>query len=165
MGQIGSAARYLCDLGIQRDDRVALVLPNGPEMATAFISVMGVATAAPLNPDTPASELAFVLQDLGVKRLIVLEDDRSPAAEVAEERSIPVSRIAPLLDQSAGDPRSGRRCPWSPGGLASPEDVALVLHTSATTARPKVVPLTTLISAPPWPAFVRRTGSVHPIGA
>ena len=37
-------------LGIGRNDRVAIVLPNGPEMATAFVSVAAGATTAPLNP-------------------------------------------------------------------------------------------------------------------
>ena len=37
-------------IGIGRNDRVAIVLPNGPEMATAFVTVACAATTAPLNP-------------------------------------------------------------------------------------------------------------------
>ena len=37
--------------GVGRNDRVAIVLPNGPDMATAFIGIASGATAAPLNPD------------------------------------------------------------------------------------------------------------------
>ncbi len=33
-----------------RGDRVAIVLPNGPEMATAFVTIAQAATTAPLNP-------------------------------------------------------------------------------------------------------------------
>ena len=40
----------LNDLGIGLGDRVAIVLPNGPEMATTFLCVASAATSAPLNP-------------------------------------------------------------------------------------------------------------------
>ena len=43
--------------GIGRGDRVAIVLPNGPEMATAFLSVAAAATTAPLNPSASSSSL------------------------------------------------------------------------------------------------------------
>src|SRR6187399_2694616 len=53
-GQLGQEiARITAMLNandIQRNDRVALVLPNGPEMAIAFLGVAAGATAAPLNP-------------------------------------------------------------------------------------------------------------------
>ena len=42
-------AQTLHRAGIGRGDRVAIVLPNGPEMATAFLTVAQVATTAPLN--------------------------------------------------------------------------------------------------------------------
>src|SRR4051812_44167380 len=50
--------------GIGRNDRVAIVLPNGPEMATAFIAVACAATCAPLNPGYTADEFEFYLTDL-----------------------------------------------------------------------------------------------------
>ena len=48
-------------VGIGRGDRVAIVLPNGPEMATAFVAVACGATTAPLNPAYRAEELDFYL--------------------------------------------------------------------------------------------------------
>ena len=50
--------------GIGRGDRVAIVLPNGPEMATAFLAVAAGATTAPLNPAYRADEFEFYLTDL-----------------------------------------------------------------------------------------------------
>ena len=44
--------------GIGRNDRVAIVLDNGPEMAAAFVSVAAGATAAPLNPGPLSSAIA-----------------------------------------------------------------------------------------------------------
>ena len=41
-------------LGIGRNDRVAMVLPNGPEMAVAFVSIAAGATTAPSEPGIQA---------------------------------------------------------------------------------------------------------------
>ena len=51
-------------MGVGRHDRVAIVLPQGPEMATAFIAVAACATSAPLNPAYRANEFEFYLADL-----------------------------------------------------------------------------------------------------
>ena len=45
--------------GIGRNDRVAIVLDNGPEMAAAFLCISAGATAAPLNPAYRADEFEF----------------------------------------------------------------------------------------------------------
>src|SRR4051812_20686596 len=58
-------------LGIGRGDRVGIVLPNGPEMAAAFIAVASAATAAPLNPGYRTDEFEFYLTDLRARALIV----------------------------------------------------------------------------------------------
>ncbi|MEQ4600612.1 MAG: AMP-binding protein, partial [Methylobacteriaceae bacterium] len=60
--------RTVADLnarGIGRGDRVAIVLPNGPEMAAAFIAVAAGTTSAPLNPSYKADEFEFYMSDLG----------------------------------------------------------------------------------------------------
>lgn len=131
-------------LGIGRNDRVAIVLPNGPEMAAAFVAIACSATTAPLNPAYGREEFDFYLEDLQAKALVMLEDDESPAAEAAQAFGVPIIRLAPtktvgafrLLGEAA---RQGERAAIP--GYAAPADIALVLHTSGTTSRPKIVPL------------------------
>jgi acyl-CoA synthetase (AMP-forming)/AMP-acid ligase II len=133
-------------LGVGRNDRVALVLPNGPEMATAFVAVAAGATAAPLNPAYRADEFEFYLSDLKAKVLIVERGSSSPALGVAAKLKIPVVEavraatdpagvfeLIPVAGGAAGVPASS--------GFAKPDECALVLHTSGTTSRPKIVPL------------------------
>ena len=62
--------------GIGAQDRVAIVLPNGPEMATAFVTVAQSATTAPLNPAYTEDEFAFYIEDLGAKLLLVLAGNK-----------------------------------------------------------------------------------------
>ena len=134
----------LGELGIGRNDRVAMVLPNGPEMALAFLWVASAAASAPLNPAYRAPEFDFYLSDLDARALVVLPGDDSPAVAVARARHIPVIELIPCTDGPAGlFTLVGEARPLaSSAGPAQPDDLALVLHTSGTTSRPKMVPLT-----------------------
>ena len=132
--------------GIGRGDRVAIVLPNGPEMAATFLAVAAGATAAPLNPAYRRDEFDFYLGDLGARALVVAEGTETPARNAAAARGIPVfdlrvpdgapagafslSRAGPTTEEPAARP-----------GPAAADETALVLHTSGTTSRPKIVPL------------------------
>src|SRR5215471_6454630 len=71
--------------GIGRNDRIGIVLENGPQMAAAFISIAANATAAPLNPAYRADEFEFYLTDLQARLLILAVDQDSPAVAVAEK--------------------------------------------------------------------------------
>ncbi|HMN84582.1 MAG TPA: AMP-binding protein, partial [Bauldia sp.] len=82
-GGIPATAGRLAALGIGRGDRVAIVLPNGPEMATAFVAVAATAATAPLNPAYRADELDFYLTDIGAKAILVGRDEAGPAVPVA----------------------------------------------------------------------------------
>ena len=127
--------------GIGRGDRVAIVLPNGPEMAAAFLCVAAGASTAPLNPGYKGEEFSFYLHDLKPKALIVQKGEATPARGAAEALGIPVLELVPgeaagsfMLE--GGSPGTAAR-----PGVAGEDDEALVLHTSGTTARPKIVPL------------------------
>ncbi len=142
---VAEIGRALNAHGIGAGDRVAIVLDNGPEMAAAFLSIGSAATAAPLNPTYRAEEFEFYLTDLNAKLLIVAKGKDSPAVGVAEKLDVPIARLVPQpekgagtfgLEFSAANGRSG-----SAPRAATPDDVALVLHTSGTTSRPKIVPL------------------------
>lgn len=120
-------ARQLNDLGIGRNDPVAIVLPNGPEMAVAFLSVASAATSAPLNPTYRTQEFDFFLSDLGAKALITLDSTDSPAVEIAGRLHIPTIHLhMDLESQNRAFALSGTSQPLSAqAGLAQPDDVAL----------------------------------------
>ncbi|MCW5983442.1 MAG: AMP-binding protein [Bryobacteraceae bacterium] len=139
---VESAAGEMNARGIRTADRVAIVLPNGPEMATSFVAVSAACTCAPLNPSYRFEEFDFYLSDLGAKAVIVPDGHDSPVRQVAAARDIAVIELAPELDRPAGVFRLGGRPRSGSPAFASADDVALVLHTSGTTSRPKIVPLT-----------------------
>ncbi|MBK7261957.1 MAG: AMP-binding protein [Rubrivivax sp.] len=131
--------------GIARNDRVAIVLPNGPEMATCYMACASGVTSAPLNPAYRADEFEFYLSDLHAKALIVERGSRSPAVDVA--RRLGVRLIELVAGEAAGsftlhdDSGAVVASAAVQGGFAQPDDVSMVLHTSGTTSRPKIVPL------------------------
>jgi acyl-CoA synthetase (AMP-forming)/AMP-acid ligase II len=121
---------------------VAIVLPNGLEYLSSFLAVTKArCIAAPLNPAYKADEYRFYLEDAGV-RAILAPPEAHPVNDVARRFGLPVWR--------AGRDQRGR-VRWEGDGLGqtaageamlpAPTDVALFLHTSGTTSRPKGVPL------------------------
>ena len=132
-------------MGIGRGDRVGIVLPNGPEAASSFVAIASGATTAPLNAAYRGEEFEFYLSDLNAKALVILEGMESPSREVAGKRNIPIVALVPNASGPAGDftlkpekPLTGKA---AKPGMAAGDDIALVLHTSGTTSRPKIVPL------------------------
>jgi len=148
--QIAQTLAQLNALGIGRNDRVAIVLPNGPEMASCFVACASGVASAPLNPAYRADEFEFYLSDLNAKALIVEQGSASPAIDVAAKLGVRLIDLVPDLAAGAGSftlvPRDAQgsapaSTPASAGGAAQPGDVSMVLHTSGTTSRPKIVPL------------------------
>ena len=142
--QISRTVTALEAAGIGREDRVATVLSNGPEAASAFLAIASTTACAPLNPAYREAEFRFFLSDLAPKAVVIEEGASSPAIAVAESLGIPILRLRACPEGSAGEfdiqhelAASGVAMPAAPG----PEDIALVLHTSGTTSRPKQVPL------------------------
>jgi len=135
----------LNNFGIGRNDRVAIVLDNGPEMALAFMSIASGATSAPLNAGYRADEFEFYLEDLKAKALVVKAGSASPAIAVAKKLGITIIELHPTPECGAGtftlSLSSQKKMLLNQGGWAEAQDVALILHTSGTTSRPKIVPL------------------------
>ncbi|EAU42521.1 AMP-forming acyl-CoA synthetase/ligase [Fulvimarina pelagi HTCC2506] len=130
--------------GVGASDRVAIVLPNGPDMAVAFITVAQSATTAPLNPAYKEEEFAFYLEDLKAKAIIVEAGYAGPARSAADKFGLTVIELSPDADGPAGTfalSTAATGIEAAPDALPGPDDVALILHTSGTTSRPKIVPL------------------------
>lgn len=192
---VDNTGAALNELGIGRGSRVAIVLPNGPELAASFLAISCHATAAPLNPAYKREEFEFYLTDLKANALVVERGSDSPAIAAARHFGIRTVELFGDHEQPAGtfrlaaaaervaesgrgvDTKSGvevevdgegegevevegevegepaTRAGAQPdtttsagytaggGGLAEPDDIALCLHTSGTTSRPKLVPL------------------------
>ena len=141
---VKSVVEALNAAGIGRGDRVIVALPNGPEMATAFVAVAAGATCVPVNPAYRVTELASHIASLGAKASIVQAGTDSAARAAARSLGVRILELSPIPDAEAGlfilagdgHTRAART------GFAEPGDAALVLLTSGTTSRPKVVSLT-----------------------
>jgi acyl-CoA synthetase (AMP-forming)/AMP-acid ligase II len=138
--QVAAAADGLAQLGLDRKDCVALVFPNSAEAIVLFLAASTVGTAAPLNAAYKEEEFRFYLEDTGARALVV-----PPGEGEAARRALPhgvtlvEAHFQPngKLRLESQHPRGASRSASAPAG----DDVALVLHTSGTTSRPKLVPL------------------------
>lgn len=117
-------AAHLARLGVRRGDRVLLALPDGPELAWAFLGTVRLgAVAVPVNPQLPARDHRHLAQDCRAALVVCADDlaDRFPA---------PVVCSGPLASLLAG-------CTPHPPVPADPADPAYAQYTSGTTGAPR----------------------------
>lgn len=138
--QTRRVAGELRAMGIGPADRVAVVLPNGPGMASAFLAIASCAGCAPLNPNYTQQDFEFYLGDLRAKALLVDEAAPAAALDAARDSGVPVLTLE--RGARAGEFTLRGAGPADEPAWLEPGDAALFLHTSGTTSRPKLVPLT-----------------------
>ena len=157
--------RTLRAMGIGRHDRVAVVLPNGPEMAVAILTVAASAVCAPMNPAYGAEELDRYFADLRPRALITAAGFDSPARRVALSRGIRSSSYRlrktrrPVFSRSRETRGCAVREPVSPG------DVALLLPHLRHDVAAKIVPLTHANICAPAYSWGAALALTKPIGA
>ena len=137
--------QQLNTLGLGRNDRIAIVSPNGPEMALAILSIMCTASCAPLNPKYTASELEYYLNDLNIKAVLVYQGAGKAIYDVADKLNIQLIEMKVTNSDVIGEISLNASKPATETlnlGPIQADDIALILHTSGTTSRPKIVPLT-----------------------
>ena len=157
LDDVHAAADGLLQLGLQRGDRAGLLSENRPEWALADFGMLTAGVLnVPLYPTLPANQLAFILQDAGVRAVFVsnaeqLEKIRECRKTVTSLEFIILFDGEPqndgeyTLKQLLALGRSHRTDAHEFRGRAQqarPDDVATIIYTSGTTGQPKGVMLT-----------------------
>jgi acyl-CoA synthetase (AMP-forming)/AMP-acid ligase II/aryl carrier-like protein len=138
-GYIVNLGRTLRQAGVEHRDAVGIALPNGIDAAAAFLSVSASAAAAPMNPQLTESELEFLVKDLNMQAIVVPEGNDSLVRSVALRLCLTTVEVPP----DAGGMDGEALADLEAFGFEEPDSdaIALLLHTSGTTGRPKTVPL------------------------
>lgn len=145
---VDSVVTVLREAGFSRDDRLALIIPRGPVGIVAFLAGSSVSSLCPMHAGMRADELDAYIAMLGVTGIID-GTDNSIARDIARRRDLPLV-VLRRTDHIVATVVSGHAT--SKAGLSeltAADDVALLMQTSGTTSKPKLVPLThrNLISA------------------
>lgn len=130
--------------GIKPTDVVATSLRNSPETATIILALMSYCRVAPLNPGYTLHEVSFALGDLEAVALVASLEQKD-ALVAAEQLRVRTIRVGAGFETAFSDFETVSGigcCNSSDANAPAPDDIALLLHTSGTTARPKLVPLT-----------------------
>jgi oxalate---CoA ligase len=140
--QIDSIGAALRRAGIGAGKRVAIIVPDGPELAVAIVAVAANATSVPLNPGLTAAEFEALFKAQRLEAVILSDWAESAAREVAIRLGL--CRLDATRSPGGFD-IALRTEPWPAAKErrgAKPDDAAFILRTSGTTARPKLVPVT-----------------------
>ena len=141
-------------LGVRPGDRVAILMGNRAEWLSSYFAILGLgATAVALNTWLTPPEQAYQLNHAQVTTLILADRfrDRDVLAELDQMRTIGLPALTRLIvvgdrvphgATAFGDLASlGEGAPGDIWGAAQTDDIACILYTSGSTARPKGVPL------------------------
>src|SRR5262245_51357358 len=95
LAQVEAVAELLTAARFTRSSVVALALPNGPDLAVAFLGAMTVTACAPLAVDRPVAEHARDIEAMGASALVVQRGDDTPARAAADTLGLPVLELVP----------------------------------------------------------------------
>jgi oxalate---CoA ligase len=139
--QVEQLAGQFCGAGLKPGDCVTIIMPNGLEMLVLFLALTRARlVAAPLNPAYKGDELVFFMGD-AQSHAVIAPRENVTVVEAAAKLGLPV--WSPAIDSRGGvvlEALASTRPTTAEAPNAG--DVALFLHTSGTTSRPKGVPLT-----------------------
>jgi acyl-CoA synthetase (AMP-forming)/AMP-acid ligase II len=140
--QILYTVKTLNARGFHRNDRIAVIMPAGPETAVIIISVMAGFTSVPLNPQYKEQEYETYFSQLRIKAIIVLKESETAFTKVAKSYNIPIIELIPFSDQAGRfELKPSVSHTIKEAEFATPSDIASVLLTSGTTSRSKIVPI------------------------
>jgi acyl-CoA synthetase (AMP-forming)/AMP-acid ligase II len=142
--QIDRIGTILTTMGLGRHSRIALSLADGPEGAVTMLATMIWATAAPLGATLDADTYADLLARLRIDAVMVQDGAQSPLARAASALRVRLVHVSSHAGDAAGVVRLSSAAVRAPavGVPPKPGDVAVLMQTSGTTARPKIVPVT-----------------------
>ena len=141
--QLNEIREFLNGRGLGRGDRVAVLAGLGPEAAVAALGVAGSAVCIPINPLAPA-ELDAALTETSAEALLAPTGAEAPVREAADRHGLALleGTVSPGAEAGRFDLAGGEAGTATHPGPAEEDDVALVLRTSGTTSKPKLVPST-----------------------
>lgn len=134
-------AAKLNSFGIGRGDRISIAIPNSPEMVITYLAAVTCATAAPLNPKYKQEEFAFYYEDTNSAALIVLEEGIEAALAAVNANMLLIKATANSDGTLSFEKMGGVGPEARSQEMAESDDIAMILHTSGTTSRPKRVPI------------------------
>ena len=140
--QISYVVKFLNARGLRPNDRVAVIMQNGPDAAVAILAVMAGFTAVPFNSQCKEPEYDSFFSTLGIKAILVQKGENTAAIAVAGTQQIPIIEVsssqktAGLFTLNPEGDTNGTEAIY-----ATPLDIAAIKITTGTTANPKMVPV------------------------
>ncbi|MFZ0478924.1 MAG: class I adenylate-forming enzyme family protein [Terriglobales bacterium] len=139
--QACAIAAYLREHGVSRGDRVATIVPNCTELAALYFGCLYVgATIVPVNPNLSSAEAQYILTNCRPKSTVANSSSRQKFAGILDRPILLSTSQDPITSSpdSVIDLKQLESPPaFVPFSESAADDLALIVYTSGTTARPK----------------------------
>jgi acyl-coenzyme A synthetase/AMP-(fatty) acid ligase len=139
--QACAVAAYLRERGVGRSDRVATVVPNCAELAVVYFACLYCgATIVPVNPNLSVPEADYILANCRPKCTVASSAARQKLASVlhgAVSLFTSQGAVTPSGEAAIDFTRLADSSSFVPLSETSDDDLALIVYTSGTTAKPK----------------------------
>jgi long-chain acyl-CoA synthetase len=144
---IDAYAEGLRDIGLQPGDRLALQLPNSVTFVEVYLGALRAGlSVVPINPAYTVTELRAVLADCTARILVTASAAAVEAAESLQQELPELNQVITAVTGGSAEPDgprpltelkadTGGDIPTN--GTVDPEDIAVILYTSGTSAAPK----------------------------
>ena len=142
---VSALTEFLSSREIKLNQRIAVVNPNGFEMAISFLAISNVASFVPLSPDYSLEQYRYYFEILKTDTLVLPPDYNSALLRIAEEMNMTIYFLQKQInnDETIYQFIGGVEQESSYSvNLATNDDIAMVNYTSGTTSKPKIVPRT-----------------------
>ena len=147
---VAAFSKGLTALGVEKNDRVAILSENRPEWSiTDFGSLKVGAVTVPMFSTLTAAQVRYILEDSGAK-IICVSTEKQLEKVAAIRDAVPTLEQVILFDPMEGEPPEGviqfeAVCELDGAATeadANADDIATIIYTSGTTGNPKGVMLT-----------------------
>lgn len=149
---VNAFASALQQAGVQKGDRVAIMLPNSPHFVISYYGILtagGIVTQ--VNPMLVERELQYILEDSEAKAIVVLDSVYPRVKAVQAETNVETVVVVSLQPSNVGFAtdrtfesflKEGQGRPVEAVAIDAAEDIAILQYTGGTTGRSKGAMLT-----------------------
>lgn len=126
--------------GIGRNSRLGLLITDRAMNAVAHLVAVSTCVSVPLNSTMAPAELLATIEDMRIDGILIGGELPQPILDAVEQSGVTIVALSSIGAAGLFEISSGNSLDTADTSLPETDDVAVLLYTSGTTSKPKIVP-------------------------